>query len=345
MASDHGIRKLLALALGCVAGGAAAAEVTSIGTVEVTGHYGGSVGTTDVVSAGVITPQLIDDRAMLRPGEVLEYIPGMIVTQHSGAGKANQYFLRGFNLDHGTDFATTVAGMPVNLRTHAHGQGYTDLNFLIPELVSRIDYYKGPYYASQGDFATAGAANIAYFREMKQGIAEATGGSFGYARGLLAGSTSAGPGMLLYGLEAFHDNGPWDVPQHYRKYNGVLRYTLPFATGALGATAKAYDGRWTATNQIPQRAVDAGIVDRFGSLDPSDGGISHRYSVSLDWDGSVADGRLVSTAYGIAYDLDLYSNFTFFLNDPVNGDQFNQRDRRKCTGGTAAGRDPPRCSG
>jgi len=147
---------------------AAFAQVMEIDKVEVIGHYDNRIGTSDAASAGVITSQLIDDRPLLRPGEVLEYIPGMIVTQHSGAGKANQYFLRGFNLDHGTDFSTYVAGMPINMRSHAHGQGYTDLNFMIPELISRIDYFKGPYYASKGDFATAGGANIFYFDKLKR---------------------------------------------------------------------------------------------------------------------------------------------------------------------------------
>src|SRR2546423_2041068 len=178
--------------------------------IQVTGHYENAVGSSDAASAGRITRQLVEDRPILRPGEVLEYVPGMIVTQHSGAGKANQYFLRGFNLDHGTDFDTYLTGMPVNMRTHAHGQGYTDLNFMIPELVSRIDYFKGPYYAAEGDFATAGGANISYFRKMKQNLVELTGGSYEYGRALSVGSAETGPGQLLYGFEAFHDNGPWD---------------------------------------------------------------------------------------------------------------------------------------
>ena len=148
--------------------------------------------------------------------------------------------------------------MPVNMPTHAHGQGYTDLNFLIPELVSRIDYFKGPYYASEGDFATAGGANISYFRQMKQNLAELTGGSYEYGRALVARLDRGGPGQFLYAFEAYHDNGPWDVPENYRKYNGVLRYTLPVGDGKLGVTAMGYDGQWTATDQIPQRAVDAG---------------------------------------------------------------------------------------
>ena len=165
---------------------ARADDVEKLEPVQVTGHYENAIGTSDAASAGVITPQLIDDRALLRPGEVLEYIPGMIVTQHSGAGKANQYFLRGFNLDHGTDFSTYIAGMPVNMRTRAHGQGYTDLNFMIPELISRIDYFKGPYCASEGDFATAGGANIHYFDSLKKNLAGVTVGQYQAGRGRTA---------------------------------------------------------------------------------------------------------------------------------------------------------------
>jgi len=305
-------------------------EVERLEPLVVTGHY--VIGTTDAASAGTITPQLIDDRALLRPGEVLEYIPGMIVTQHSGGGKANQYFLRGFNLDHGTDFDTYLAGMPVNLRTHAHGQGYTDLNFMIPELVSEIDYFKGPYYASEGDFATAGGANIHYFNATPKNLVELTGGSYEYGRALLIGTADAGAGKLLYGFEAFHNNGPWDVPENYRKYNGVLRYMRPLGDGQLAVTAMGYDGKWTATNQIPLRAVDEGLIDRFGSLDASDGGHSYRYSLSVDYASQLAGGTLQTTAYGIGYYLNLFSNFTFYLDNPVDGDQINQYDNRKIYG-------------
>ena len=155
--------------LALATGAAFAQETPRLGTIDVTGHYDNSVGSSDAASAGVITPQLIEDRPLLRPGNLLEYVPGMVVTQHSGAGKANQYFLRGFNLDHGTDFATWVAGMPVNLRTHGHGQGYTDLNFLIPELIARVDYFKGPYYANIGDFSSAGGAVMHYYDNLKEG--------------------------------------------------------------------------------------------------------------------------------------------------------------------------------
>ena len=272
--------------IACAAGTANAedslvvADVRTIDTVTVDAHYDNSVGSSDAASEGVITPQLIADRPLLRPGNLLEYVPGMVVTQHSGAGKANQYFLRGFNLDHGTDFATWVAGMPVNLRTHGHGQGYTDLNFIIPELISRVDYWKGPYYANIGDFSSAGGASMHYFDKMKEGVAVGTGGDYGYARALLAGSAAAGNGNLLYGLEYLHNDGPWEVPDNFRKYNAVLRYTMPVGEGTLGVTGMAYQGKWTSTDQVPMRALDGGMVGRFGSLDDSDGGASQRYSAS-----------------------------------------------------------------
>src|SRR5437763_5250357 len=311
---------------------AAFAQVMEIDKVEVSGHYDNRIGTSDAASAGVITSQLIDDRPLLRPGEVLEYIPGMIVTQHSGAGKANQYFLRGFNLDHGTDFSTYVAGMPINMRSHAHGQGYTDLNFMIPELISRIDYFKGPYYASKGDFATAGGANIFYFDKLKQNLAELTGGDDEYGRALLIGSADAGSGGMLYGLEALHNNGPWENPDNFRKYNGVLRYTQLTKDGQWSVTAMGYSAQWNSTDQIPRRAVDDGRVDGFGAIDASDGGKSSRYSLSLDYRTALAGGQLQTTAYGIRYYLSLFSNFTYFLDDPENGDQFNQVDDRKIYG-------------
>ncbi len=322
----------LGVALWTLAGLAHGDGVQKVDPINVFGHYETAVGTSDAASAGYITPQLIDDRPLLRPGEVLEYIPGMIVTQHSGAGKANQYFLRGFNLDHGTDFSTYVAGMPVNMRTHAHGQGWTDLNFMIPELIARIDYFKGPYYASQGDFATAGGASIHYFDKLKNNLAELTGGQEHYGRALVVGSSDTGPGKLVYGFEALHNNGPWENPDNYRKYNGVLRYTQPTADGQWGVTAMGYSGKWNATDQIARRALDEGLVGRFGAIDSTDNGKSHRYSLSADHQTALAGGQLQTTAYAIRYYLSLFSDFTYFLDDPLNGDQFNQVDDRKVYG-------------
>ena len=296
--------------------------------IEVVGHYANRVGTSEAASSGTITQQLIEDRPILRPGEVLELVPGLIVTQHSGAGKANQYFLRGFNLDHGTDFQTNLDGMPVNLRTHAHGQGYTDLNFLIPELIGRIDYYKGPYFASKGDFASAGAADIHYVEDLPANLFQATGGSFGYYRGLAAGSPEIAGGRLLYALEYMHNDGPWVNPDNYRQLNGVLRYTHSVGDAKLSVTAMAYVGNWNATDQIPLRAVQDGQVGRFGAIDPTDGGSSHRYSLSAGWRQEIGGGVLRANVYAIRYDLALFSNFTYFLYDPVNGDQFEQADNR-----------------
>jgi len=337
--SRPAVRRLLTAAL-LAAGGAQAQELVAdarpIPTVQVDGHYDNSVGSSDAASAGIITPQLIDDRPLLRPGNILEYVPGMVVTQHSGAGKANQYFLRGFNLDHGTDFATWVAGMPVNLRTHAHGQGYTDLNFLIPELISRVDYWKGPYYANIGDFGSAGGAFMHYADRMKQGVALGTGGDYGYARALLAGSADAGPGVLTYGFEYMHNDGPWEVPNDFRKGNAVLRYVVPVGEGTLGLTGMVYNGRWNSTDQVPLRAIDDGTIGRFGTLDASDGGNSERYSVSLDYNTPFAGGQLTTTGYWFKYRLNLFSNFTFLHDDPVNGDQFQQADDRNVYGWTGS---------
>jgi len=300
--------------------------------VRVTGHYENAVGTSDAASQGNITPKLLEARPMQRPAEVLEYVPGVIITQHSGEGKANQYFLRGFNLDHGTDFATTVDHMPVNMPTHAHGQGYSDLNFLIPELVSRISYKKGPYFADEGDFASAGAANINYATKLKAPIASLGLGSWGWKRAMAASSFDSGPGHLLYGLELFHNDGPWDNPSDYNKVNGVLSYSVGTNADGYTLTGMAYSGKWNATDQIPQRAVDSQQVSRFGAIDPSDGGQTSRYSLSLDRHRSWSNGDFHMNTYFIKYRLRLFSNFTFFLDDPVNGDQFEQFDDRKVYG-------------
>jgi outer membrane receptor protein involved in Fe transport len=301
--------------------------------IQVTGHYDNGVGTSDTASQGFITPKLIEARPLLRPGEVLEYVPGVIVTQHSGDGKANQFFLRGFNLDHGTDFYTTVAGMPVNLPTHAHGQGYSDLNFMIPELVARVDYRKGPYFAEEGDFSSAGAAHFHYLDRMKENIASATAGDFGYRRVLLAGSPTPRDGNLLYALELVNSDGPWVNPNDFRKLNAVLRYNHGALDDGYSFTAMHYRGKWNSTDQIPQRAVDSGLISRFGAIDPTDGGESQRSSLSYDLRRPLqGGGQFQMGAYLIKSRLQLFSNFTFFQDDPVAGDQFEQGDNRTVMG-------------
>ena len=305
-------------------------------TVRVTGHYDNAVGTSDAASQGVITSELIVNRPALRTGELLEFVPGLIVTQHSGDGKANQYFLRGFNLDHGTDFATHVDGMPVNMRTHAHGQGYSDLNFLIPELVQRIDYKKGPYFAGEGDFASAGSARIRLADKLPQGQASVSIGQHGYLRGVVADSVAAGPGTLLYGLEVHRNNGPWDVPERVRKYSGVLRYSQGTANDGFSVTAMAYKNSWNATDQVPLRAVASGQIGRFGSLAPSDGGDTSRTSLSYAMRQRTQNRLFELDAYLIRSQLELNSDFTYFLANPATGDQFQQSERRTLAGVNAS---------
>jgi outer membrane receptor protein involved in Fe transport len=300
--------------------------------VEVLGTYETGVGTSDSASEGRVTARRIETRPAMRPGEVLEYVPGVIISQHSGDGKANQYYLRGFNLDHGTDFSINVAGMPVNMPTHAHGQGYADLNFLIPELVSGIDYRKGPYYAEVGDFSAAGAANIEYTNSLPHTIGSVTLGEHDYKRALLAGSPNVGGGTLLYGIELVGQDGPWDNPENFKKFNTALRYSRGDKADGFAVTGMAYKADWDSTDQIPQRAVNSGQIDRFGAIDPTDGGETSRYSLSYEQHHNFDGGRAVVDVYAIRSTLNLWSNFTFFLADPVNGDQFEQTERRTVLG-------------
>ena len=267
-----------------------------------------------------------------RVGEALEAVPGLIVTQHSGEGKANQYFLRGFNLDHGTDLSIKIDGMPVNMPTHGHGQGYADINFMIPELIQSVNVRKGPYFADVGDFASAGALEIDYITKLPKNIAEMTNGIFGYHRGLAAGSTAVGAGTLLAAIEGVKYNGPWDVPDNVRKINGVMRYSQGTVTDGLTLTAMAYSNAWSSTDQVAQRALDQGVIGRFGSLDPTDGGVSSRFSLSGNFAHSSEYGQSKLSAYIVRSDLQLYNNFTYLLDNPVNGDQFNQLDRRTLGG-------------
>ncbi|RZI84602.1 MAG: TonB-dependent receptor [Rubrivivax sp.] len=300
--------------------------------VVVTGNYNNAVGTSDAASQGTVTAKLLASRPTLRPAEVLEFVPGVIVSQHSGDGKANQYYLRGFNLDHGTDFATFVDGMPVNMPSHAHGQGYSDLNWLIPELVDRLQYRKGPYSASEGDFASAGVARIRLADKLPRGVASLTVGEHQHVRALVANSSALPTGTLLYAVEAAHNSGPWDHSENFRRFNGVLRYSLAEGDTRQSLTAMAYTARWNSTDQVPQRAVDAGLIGRFGAIDPSDHGSTSRNSLSYErlkvWD----DGEFKLHAYAIQSRLDLFSNFTYALEDPVNGDQFEQAEHRTVLG-------------
>jgi hypothetical protein len=316
--------------------GSAHADDQILQRVLVDGSRANQMGVADAASAGSVTQQELAGRTVYRPAELLEAVPGLIVSQHSGEGKANQFYLRGFNLDHGTDLRTSVDDMPVNQRSHAHGQGWTDLNFMIPELAVRLDYKKGPYSAEEGDFASAGTASVVYANRLLQGVASASAGQNGYRRALLADSLDTDRGSLLYALEALHNDGPFTNPDDYRKLNAVLRYSEGYANNGFNVSLMAYRADWNSTDQIPLRAVRDGRIGRNDAIDTSDGGESHRYSLSGAWRRTRDDGASKVNAYVIANQLDLYSNFTYFMDDPEHGDQFAQPDKRVTSGLTAS---------
>lgn len=299
-------------------------------TLVVQGRATDLVGTAEAASQGSVGYVELDSRPFLRRGELLEVIPGVVITQHSGGGKANQYFLRGFNLDHGTDFSINVDGMPVNMRSHAHGQGYADLNFIIPEFVQSVDYTKGPFAAEVGDFSAAGAANFTLFKNLPQNFVTVEAGEHSYGR-FVMGDTLLGTGgsTTTLGFEATHDDGPWALKENLRRFSGIARHTWRGSNDQeFSLTALGYHAKWNSTDQLPLRAVDAGLIGRYGNIDPTDGGETSRASLSLDWTARSTDSVTRFNVYAIYYRLNLFSNFSYFLDDPVNGDQFNQRDHR-----------------
>jgi len=333
-------KTILALIAGSAIWSAYADETPSgpVQRVVVTAsHYINGVGTSDAASQGTIVGYLLDDIPLLRPGEIMENVPGLVVTQHSGDGKANQYFLRGYNLDHGTDFATFVDGLPVNMPTNAHGQGYSDLNFLIPELVQKIDYQKGPYFANTGDFSSAGSAHVQYKDHLEDNILNMTVGSHDYQRLLLAGSHALsadadGP-RLMTALEGLQTNGPWTTPEHLHKLNGLFKLTDGNDQNGWSVTGGAYTAHWTSTDQVPLSLIDSGQIGRFDSLNPSDGGKTTRDFLTSEWHFHDAEGYSKAMLYGEHYNLRLWSDFTFFEQHPDQGDQFEQFEQRNVIGG------------
>ena len=314
---------------------------SALGEVVVRGRAGSLVGDARAASQGVVGPAELALRPLLRVGEVLETIPGTIVTQHSGSGKANQFFLRGFNLDHGTDFAASVEGVPQNLPTHAHGQGYLDLNHLIPELIESVAFEKGPLDASAGDFATAGRAQIAYARRLDRDLVKAEAGIDGYYHGLAAGSRRVAGGELLVGARGRLYDGPWVMPENSALASGIAKYSRGTRANGLELTALGYAQTWDATDQVARRAVESGLIDRLGNLDDSNGGTTSRFTLSGAYTTtSAAAAQTRVQAYAAAYRLNLFSNFTYFLDDPERGDQFEQADRRVYAGGSVSHRRP-----
>ena len=298
---------------------------------------GGTPVVPQMASQVVISGANLNSRPVGEPAEILEAAPGLAVVQHSGSGKANQYYLRGYNLDHGTDMATFWDDVPINLPTNAHGQGYTDLNFLIPETISGLEVRKGPYWADVGDFDNAGALNISLRDSIGQNIQSVTAGSFGYTRFRLRyGSTKVGGGSLLYAGEFNTENGPWDTAEDLRKFSGLLRYSQGTATDGLSATAMAYANNWNSSDQIALRAITTGQVGLFGEIDPTDGGDTSRFMASTRFAHSDDYGMWKANAYVVKYTLNLFNNFTWFTTNPTLGDQFHQSDDRIYSGGAVS---------
>ncbi|HWV47629.1 MAG TPA: TonB-dependent receptor [Nitrospira sp.] len=285
--------------------------------------------------------QFIPDKEIVlqpqgRPAQVLRLIPGMVAVEHSGgAGKADQYFLRGFDADHGTDVAFFADGMPINLRTHAHGQGYADLNFIIPETIEGVEVSKGAYLPEIGDFATAGAINFRTRQVVQEGIAQATGAQFDTQRYLLMFSPTKEKVRTLFAVENYYTNGPFENHNRYLRTNVLGKLTTSF-TGRDEFSIKGtfQKSKWNASGEIPLRAVDIGMLDRFGAIDPTEGGATLRATGVMNYHyDTTTNGQFFANAYGQYYRLDLFTNFTFFLNDPVNGDGIQQSDRRVVYGG------------
>jgi len=313
---------------------AASADTGVLQDIVVTAERLKLIGIATTASEGVVVNDELALAPAYRPGQLLESVPGLDVTSHSGEGKANQYLMRGYNLDHGTDLAIYVDDMPVNEPTHAHGQGYADVNFLIPELATNIRYSKGTYYASEGDFASVGAVHLNYVNSLDDQIA-LTAGTLGFQRLFTAASQSVGEGSLLGALDLQHYDGPWSNPDDQRKIDAVLRYSGGDDYHGFSVTGMFYHGLWNSTTDQPVRAIVRRLVGRFGSLDPSDGGQAQRASVSARFFTGIGGGQLAANGYVINNQLTLWNNFTHFLTDPVNGDQEDQHEDRITVGGGA----------
>ena len=295
-------------------------------TINVQGREDDLIRIAESGSQGTVGAEEIVDRPILRSGEVLETVPGLIITQHAGGGKANQYFLRGFNLDHGTDIAIFLDDMPLNLPSHAHGEGYSDMNTVIPEFVKRVDFEKGPYYANVGNFSSAANAHVEFAKTLPENFVKVEGGTHTYGRAVFGASQKLGSGNLLYGAEEYYYDGPWVHPDGFNKINGILTYSQGDDADGLSITAHAYHGKWNSSDQIPDAAQP--LVGFFGTLNPSDGGHSQRYSLQGEWHHQDTNSESKIMAAAFYYDLDLFSDFTYYLVDYGKEDQFNQQDRR-----------------
>ncbi len=314
----------------------ASADDSILHRVLLDGTRASQLGLFDSAGAGTITQKNIETWNLNRPGDIFELIPGVVVMQASGEGKANQFFLRGMNLDHGTDLRSNLDDMPINQRSHSHGQGWTDLNFIIPELIARIDYKKGAFDARNGDFSSAGSADLFYSTQLPRAIVSTSLGELGYARVLLADTIESKGNQnarWLYAIESVHKNGPFLQPDHYQKRNGFLKFSQGYANNGASISLMASQAQWTASDAIPTRAVAQGLLkNAYDSMDTSDGGRSQRISLSGIWRRTTSDEATQMSAYLIKQNLALFSNFTYFLEEPIRGDQIAQPDDRITSG-------------
>lgn len=291
------------------------------------------VGAAHSASEGIIGYADLQLPPLLRVGELMEGVPGMVATQHSGTGKANQFFVRGFNLDHGTDLAVHAGGVPINMRTHGHGQGYLDLNFIIPETVETLTYRKGTYSAQVGDFSSAASAEFEFYDRLPTNVVQVTGGSYDYWRGVAAGSTEFGEVTLTSALDFTGYEGPWDLPEDLRQVRLHVGAGFDLGSARTQLTLQGYDGKWNSTDQVPLRAVEEGLISPLGFIDPDLGGKTERWALSAKFETGPAD----IVAYVVDYDFQLFSNFTYLLDNPDRGDQFEQVDDRTIYGARVDG--------
>ncbi|MBD0403517.1 TonB-dependent receptor [Flammeovirga sp. EKP202] len=267
--------------------------------------------------------------------DILRKVPGIIIGQHAGGGKAEQIFLRGFDLDHGTDINITVDGMPVNMVSHAHGQGYADLHFVIPETVEKIDFGKGPYYQNRGNFTTAGYVDFRTKQRLDNSTLKVEAGQFETYRLLGMFNLMESEKQNAYvATEFLSTDGFFESPQNFNRVNLLGKYTSqPTSNDLLGVTFSYFDSKWDASGQVPQRAVDSGLISRFGAIDDTEGGATSRSNILVDHTKIIDENSsITSKVYFSKYDFELYSNFTFFLDDPVNGDQIKQKESRNIFG-------------
>ncbi len=302
----------------------------SLGDIEITqspAQLGSTISNLDIALRPVKNSQ-----------DILKIVPGLFIAQHAGGGKAEQIFLRGFDIDHGTDIALTVDGMPVNMVSHAHGQGYSDLHFVIPETIERVAFDKGPYYANKGNLNTAGFADFKLKKRLDANLLQIEGGQFGYWRGLgmfnlLKKENKNSPSLYLATEQVLSD-GYFESSQNLRRFNGLLKYHQRLnQQHTLEVSASAFHSQWTASGQVPVRAIEQGLISRFGAIDDTEGGETNRLNFNLQLSSELSNGAFLKNQVWLSqYDFRLVSNFTFFLNDPVNGDQITQSEGRTLFG-------------